>query len=299
MTYAPATITSAAAYWVKKGGINSGIVGNMSHCKGYHLGKDRIYGTCACKPDGVCKPGLRDLDYSVKLTRDKAGLTNASAALDLGHATKSVLRAYSRWLVSQCQKNAPGTSDVREVIYSPDGLVVKRWDNHTKTLHTGGDGTGQGDNTHLWHTHISFFRDSESRAKTPWLFTPFFEPVVPVEDTMPQVTEYKPGQVAAITGNVRKTPYVTTTNLIRLVPSTTPETWVVIGKVKGELHEGSDIWLMRVNVAAGNTYEYTHSSNIKAGPAPAPDGSPYTQADIDAAVAANEKKWEDWTATHP
>ena len=51
--------------------------------------------------------------------------------------------------------------DLREIIYSPDGKVVRRWDRLGKR--------SSGDDSHLWHTHFSFFRDSTKadRDQTP------------------------------------------------------------------------------------------------------------------------------------
>jgi hypothetical protein len=41
------------------------------------------------------------------------------------------------------------------MIYTPDGKTVARWDRLGKR--------STGDSSHLWHTHLSFFRDSEGR----------------------------------------------------------------------------------------------------------------------------------------
>lgn len=155
MTYAPATIVELGALWVAHGGTNLGIVGNATHTYGYHLGQDRL-------PAG---------DYSAKTTRDLAGLSAAAAALDLGHADKTELRAFSRWLVTQAQQNAPGTSDLREILYSPDGAVVLRWDRERG--YASAPKPGEADSTHLWHTHLSFYRDSESRSKLV-IFEPYW-----------------------------------------------------------------------------------------------------------------------------
>ena len=155
MSYAPKTITAAAVVWTKHGGINSGIVGNTAHKYGYHIGKDRIYSAV----------GQHAADYSVQNARDKAGLSNAASALDLGHNNKTVLRKFSAWLVAQCLAKAPGTADIREIIYSADGKTVHRYEASTRKIYLGGNGTGQGDNTHLWHTHISWYRDSELHEK--------------------------------------------------------------------------------------------------------------------------------------
>lgn len=172
MSYAPKTITAAAAVWTKHGGLNSGIVGNAAHKYGYHIGKDRIYSAA----------GQHGADYSVSHPRDKAGLSNAASALDLGHANKAILRKFSVWLVNQCIKKAPGTADIREIIYSADGKTVHRYEASNGKIYLGGNGTGQGDNSHLWHTHISWYRDSEFHEKASvfakyWAVVP--APVVP------------------------------------------------------------------------------------------------------------------------
>lgn len=274
MTYAPKTISALASYWVAQGGVNLGIVGNTAHTKGYHLGKDRIY-------DGS-GPGIGDADYSVKLARDRAGLTNAASALDLGRldGKLSELQRFSKWLVAQCKARPTEYRDIREIIYSPDGTAVKRWDNQAKVLYTGGDGTGQGDWSHRTHTHISFFRDSEARAKVQ-LFQPFFA-TAPVEADMPALTSYIPGYVATVkpTANVRTAPKLTA-SIIRVVGATA-EKWTVIGWCKGDVDPdgGSDQWLIRWS---GTAYEYTAKSNVTGLVAP-DDG--YTAATQAAAVKA-------------
>jgi hypothetical protein len=277
MTFAPGTIIAAAKVMTDHGFANAGIVGNAAHVAvgtSYHLGKSQLISTA----------------YSIALARDKAGCTEAAAALDVsrGSRTLAELQAWSRWLVAQCQAKAPGTEDIREVIYSPDGVYVKRWDNYAHILYAGGTGTGQGDDSHLWHTHISWFRDTESKGKASLLLRYF--PAVPDTSTevpMPVLSRYIPGQVATIkaTSNIRSAPSLTATKLRTLAA---PETWVVTGFVKGGVDptDGSDQWLIRW---ANGTWEYTANSNISAGPAPAPapvDTSPFTQADIDKAVAA-------------
>src|SRR4029453_10292886 len=91
----PRSISDLGDYWAAQGGINLGIVGNLKHCSGYHLGKDRIFSDCACKPDGTCEPGKRWNDYSVTRSRDKAGLTNAAAAIDLGRLDGTLANLYT------------------------------------------------------------------------------------------------------------------------------------------------------------------------------------------------------------
>ncbi|MFI2664894.1 hypothetical protein [Micromonospora carbonacea] len=152
-----------------------GIVGDASHRGGYHCGSDRVVSG----------------DYSVvESPRDSSGLTLDSSALDVGgFSVKSGgsthdLRSFSVWCVQQCAAGAPDTRDIREIIYSPDGKTVKRWDRLGKR--------STGDSSHLWHTHFSFFRDSTKagRDQTP-LFRRYLTSIglipaaQPLEDDMP------------------------------------------------------------------------------------------------------------------
>ena len=63
-------------------------------------------------------------------------------------------------------------ADVREIIYSPDGQRVLRWDRERGASSM--PRPGEADASHLTHTHVSFYRDSEHRDKVP-LFAPYFE----------------------------------------------------------------------------------------------------------------------------
>lgn len=167
MTFAPATLKQLAAYWVAQGGVNLGIVGDTGHqARGvsYHLGKDQLL------PDA----------YSIERPRDRAGLTNAASAIDLGKLNGSYaqLRAFSDWLARRCVKGGAGTGDVVEVIYSPDGKRVLGFKDGIDFLIP-----GYGDDSHLFHTHISFYRDSEFRDKTA-LFKTFWLPDTGTGDIM-------------------------------------------------------------------------------------------------------------------
>lgn len=125
-----------------------GIVGDSAHRGGYHCGRDRL-----------------DLDdYSVdESSRDSGGLTLDASALDVGTFSYGPhnLRTFSAWCVGQCKAGAADTKDIREIIYSPDGSVVLRWDRLGKR--------STGDTSHRGHTHFSFFRDSTKarRDQTP------------------------------------------------------------------------------------------------------------------------------------
>lgn len=198
MSGQPADLIALADFWIAHDGVHLGIIGNARHCRGYHLGSDRIYGSCACRPDGDCVAGLRDNDYSVKTARDKAGLSTHASAIDLGKLADSFtkLHTFSVWLVERARANATGTSDIREIIYSPDGNIVLRWDRERGI--NSEPRTGEADATHLTHTHISFYRDSRSRDKVR-IFAPYFE----VDDL--DITAIK-GEDWNLAGGVRR-PY--------------------------------------------------------------------------------------------
>jgi len=152
MTFAPQPLLAAREYIIREYGVPAnavGVVGGPSHRGGYHCGSDRTVNN----------------DYSVvESARDRNGLSRAASALDVGEFSKRIgsrtinLRDFSVWLVAQCKANAPDTADIREVIYTDNGSTVKRWDRLGRRT--------SGDSSHLWHTHISYFRDSEKRDKT-------------------------------------------------------------------------------------------------------------------------------------
>lgn len=200
MTFAPAKLTALGAFWVAQGGVNLGIVGDTAHAArgvSYHLGAGQLL------PDA----------YSAQTTRDRAGLTNAASAIDLGKLGGSLpqLRAFSTWLVAQARANVPGTSDLREIIWSPDGVRVLRWDRERG--HASEPRTGEADDSHRTHTHISFYRDSEARAKVA-LFRPFFEEadMLAITDRTAVTVDIPVGrQLYALDG---KTPVVKVSNVV-------------------------------------------------------------------------------------
>lgn len=150
MTYAPDSILAVRHEFQKYTDLPNvalGIVRNESDTS-YHVGKSWL------------KPGSYSVNESA---RDRAGLTEASSAIDIGwwSITKNgkthTLRTFSRWLVNQCEAGATDTRDIREIIWSPDGTVVKRYDRLGIR--------SSGDTSHRTHTHMSWFRDSENRDR--------------------------------------------------------------------------------------------------------------------------------------
>jgi len=176
MTFAPQELLDLAELWKSHAGQVAGIVGDEAHRlrkKSYHLGRSELSATA----------------YSRKTARDKAGLSEAASAIDLGilNGSRENLRQFSEWLVEQCQANVPGTSDIREVIYAPPGskTAVLHYDRELGI--SSQPFRDDANDSHLGHTHVSYYRDSEARDKTGvfgrfWLPTP---PPPPPEKDMP------------------------------------------------------------------------------------------------------------------
>lgn len=259
MSYAPPTLRDLEAFWKKQGGVSAGIVGNAAHQKraSYHNGKDAItkYGRTAAN------------DYSIRTKRDRAGLTNAASAIDLGRLDGSLANLYefSTWFAHQCFNKAPGFRDVREVIYwSTARNRVVGW----SALAPDKFINDYGDLSHKTHTHISYFRDSESRDKTAMFKRyPAFKPApvpapIPTPEDEVKLSQNLPGYTATIkkTANIRATPTLSGT-IIRVV--STPENWVLVGAVKGDVDAGSDQWYVRWGAT---NWEYTAASNLIAPP---------------------------------
>jgi len=163
MTFKPATLGALETMLRKRGVVTLGVVGDANHKArkfSYHLGANDL------------APGAS----SASLPRDKAGLSNAASAIDIGKAGGTIagLRSMSLWLVGECLAGAPDAGDIREIIFSADGQRVDRWDGRDGLPGVVREGPGQGDNSHRTHTHVSFFRDSEARDKLS-LFRRYFE----------------------------------------------------------------------------------------------------------------------------
>ena len=173
----PPRLVELGKFWKAQHGVNLGVIGDTGHVtKGvsYHLGKAELTADA----------------YSIQSARDKAGVTNAASAIDLGKLNGSLvnLRAFSAWLVARCLADPAVRHDVREIIYSPEGKTVQRYSGIDNKIHTG---PGNGDLTHRTHTHISFFRDSEKRDKV-FLFQPFFQAAGWGPDVSPEIRAVDP-----------------------------------------------------------------------------------------------------------
>jgi hypothetical protein len=165
MTYQPQTWKDAQAYLHSVTGLpwdGLGLQHFVPGGGGYHEGNNLL-----------AAAGRLDSDYSKRESeRDRPG-TDGSSAIDVGdfnivHNGRRLrlVEDFNPWLIAQCKAGTPDTLWIREVIHTLDRKVVKRWDR------LGIRSTG--DSTHLYHTHISGFRDEENTPKTP-LFKRFFE----------------------------------------------------------------------------------------------------------------------------
>jgi hypothetical protein len=155
MTTAPQCLLDARTLAIHELGIPAdsvGIVAGNSNGEGYHSGYGALH--AAGRAPGDVHP-----DYSVRESiRDSGGLTEYASALDFGLFTTIInghtvtLRDFTLWLVGRCKAGDPDAADIREIIYTPDGKTVQRYDR------LGIRSTG--DSSHLTHTHVSLFRDS-------------------------------------------------------------------------------------------------------------------------------------------
>lgn len=159
MTNAPDDLMAVQRYLHDRTGqpwASLGITHQTPNGGGYHEGEDLLI--AARRAPGPQYPysdysytdSPRDLLPSGRL----AGGNNASA-FDLGGGFKRFLE-FNAWMEKRMLANDPRTSDIREMIHTLDGRTVRRIDRTWKQ----GD---SGDDSHLSHTHFSFFRDSLGR----------------------------------------------------------------------------------------------------------------------------------------
>jgi hypothetical protein len=189
VTYAPADLLNIRTYLAARTGLDLaslGIAGDSVHAAsgGYHEGRVDL-----------AAAGRLGYDYSVVESWRDSDPTDGASALDVGDFAAGGLdrHAVTRAVLTALNSGDPRAADIREMIYSLDDSTVHRWDA------LGIRDTG--DDSHLWHTHISFFRDSEGRRGQDnnflGLLREIFEGPAPQqqEDDMPafQTGQLKPG----------------------------------------------------------------------------------------------------------
>lgn len=150
MTFAPESLLEVRQEFQKYTNLSNAALGIVRNDldTSYHVGKSYLL------------PGA----YSVNESPRDANPTEASSGIDIGYFEvigannkKYTLYDYNRWLVAECRKSAKDTLDIREVIYSLDGVTVLRWDREKVRT--------SGDSSHRTHTHKSYYRDSENRDR--------------------------------------------------------------------------------------------------------------------------------------
>lgn len=144
MTYAPHSLEELRDYVLdhtKLAANAVGIVGDKAHTYGRHLGADR----------------LPRNDYSTIHPRDRAGLSNAAAAIDIGSHARLV--RLTMHLVREAQ--AGRLPDVAEIIGPAFNGRAYQWmasHAYRPQLRAPGD-------SHEEHLHVGYYRDSERRSK--------------------------------------------------------------------------------------------------------------------------------------
>lgn len=119
----------------------AGIVGNVAHKYGYHR----------------ARAVLPSSDYSVELPRDQRGPEWAAAALDIKPPDLTHQIRLTRRLARATRTKDPHLFRVvREWYGSLDGVKVAGYD-----LAVGA--VSLSDDSHLWHVHISFYRENLAR----------------------------------------------------------------------------------------------------------------------------------------
>lgn len=208
MTYAPADLLAVRRYLLQATGLSGdavGIVGDPAHAAtgGYHEGNDDL-----------ARVGRLLSDYSKRESaRDRPG-SNAASALDIGSWTGRRGKRQITWLdfnaawLDACRRNDPRCRDQRELIYTLDGKIVKRWDR--LGLRTAGD------SSHLYHTHGSLFRDSEGRRDDADNLMGLFRAIFEGDDmpgygypdaVMPEAEAYRVDALMAGSETVRGGPF--------------------------------------------------------------------------------------------
>lgn len=126
----------------------SGIVGDTKHGSGYHRSRN-----------GLRAQG-KGSDYSIQLPADKRGDGDACTAIDLKFSARDMKLVTARLMVA-CKPDSKGNYDpriepVREFFGTLNGSTVTGW-NRAVTGRPVGYVTS--DSSHLWHVHVSVFRD--------------------------------------------------------------------------------------------------------------------------------------------
>lgn len=162
MTNSPQNLLNVRAIYQRYTGlpaVSLGIQHFTPQGGGYHEGNDLL-----------AAAGRLNTDYSKRETHlDQPG-TNDASAIDIGYfdvtlpnGRRVTLRDHSAWIIAHWDD----AWFIREIIYSPDGHVVKRKDR--LGIRTSGD------DSHLTHDHVSYFRDYTTNPAIPAFHQRFWD----------------------------------------------------------------------------------------------------------------------------
>jgi hypothetical protein len=163
-TSAPADLLDFRKTVMAKTGLSDlsiGIVGDPSHRQsgGYHEGRSDLIAIDRYHPPADQNVGSTSEDYSVRLLRDRSGLTDHASAMDIGsdwsHGGRSAWLRFNNLLASQLKVNDANLAAIRAINYSPDGTAKRRIDRQNNwSLESSSDSVDG-------HTHIEWYRDTE------------------------------------------------------------------------------------------------------------------------------------------
>jgi hypothetical protein len=147
--YAPDAIQRLSHHIIRTvpGAVFSGIVGDASHTYGYHRSRNW----------NIASGEYGSHDYSVQLTQDCKGDGDAAAALDISFPP-DMMKLVTRRLIHAMRHDDARLRAVRELFGTVDGTTVTGWDRHHPDRPTDDTWTSS-DDTHLWHVHLSFYRE--------------------------------------------------------------------------------------------------------------------------------------------
>lgn len=157
MTNAPADLLGFRVGVQQRTGLTAvevGIVGDSAHAAtgGYHEGLTDL-----------TRAGVINTDYSVRLPRDKAGLTESASAFDIGYrwprGGNAAWLRFNNLFAADLRANHPALAAVRAINYSPDGTRKVRIDRE--------NGWREQSTTDVVdiHTHGEMYRDTEGKRQ--------------------------------------------------------------------------------------------------------------------------------------
>lgn len=124
----------------------SGILGDQSHTYGYHRAR------------AVLPPS----DYSVELAEDKLGDAWSASALDVKLPT-ALMETVTARLMTAMKGHDPRVKALREFFGTLNGSDVTGWDQRSPTTPYD-DCATTSDDSHLWHVHLSIYREFANDA---------------------------------------------------------------------------------------------------------------------------------------